>query len=347
MIFDAPTLSLGWLAVAQASCPDKDAVVLHRTIAIEVHRHGVRLLATDRFVLLNAWVPDVGHGHEDEPPLEEAPDRTVIVRDTDQRGRGLLAYLLQLAARIARERDRDLDHGELRAAIEFDVRMPDGARPDADALFLDGLEPKYLVLDVPDLERVYLPVIESAYPDWRHIHASHIAEKTDTLMLHPERLGPLAKAGKYVDGGVLWTFGGEDRAALIEWPSSEPHLRGVVIPMRLTLPGEAPDNDGQDDDVEPDAPPSDEETIAAYLDDKKADSDDVDGLLRQACELVVSTQFGSASMLQRKLRIGFAKAAALMTSLEEAGVVGPPDGSKARDVLVRPDHLDETLRSLS
>ncbi len=140
--------------------------------------------------------------------------------------------------------------------------------------------------------------------------AERLIGKGDMLLL-----GPASSTARRVQGA--WVSEDEVRKVVASWRRQAPEISY-----------DAQVQGGDDGGVEPGARAGEE-----------GDGDDAD-LLRQAMELVVRSQLGSTSMLQRKLRVGFARAGRLMDLLEQRGVVGPSEGSKARAVLMTAAELD-------
>ncbi len=168
--------------------------------------------------------------------------------------------------------------------------------------------------------------------------AERLVGKGDMLLL-----GPASSAPHRIQG--CWVEEEEVRSIVKFWRDQAPEFvadESVAVeggeanaddtaPLPVSLPGA---------DAPPPSlggpPPSLDDSITAA---PPAIDDDGDELLGQAMELVVQTQLGSTSMLQRKLRVGFARAGRIMDLLEEKGVVGPSTGSKAREVLISPEEL--------
>ena len=147
--------------------------------------------------------------------------------------------------------------------------------------------------------------------------AERLVGQGDMLLLSPTSTSPQRIQG-------AWVTEEEVRKVVAAW-------RRQAAAMEPPRPATSVTTDGGDGDDDPLAPaPS---TAAS------GGGDDDDELLVQAMRLVVESQLGSTSMLQRKLRVGFARAGRLMDLMEQRGVVGPSEGSKAREVLMTPDEL--------
>lgn len=233
-LFDARTLARGWLSVALAYRKDPDRPALDRTILIEEFEHGVRLTATDSYVLLYTWCPSIDGDLESPASFDEAPVTTAVAWDPDARARGFLGYALGLA--IAADK-RDV--GEV---IRVDLRLLElGMDPNAAELGFDGMEARFVTLEMADRERLQVPTFEGVYPEWRRLVALFEPKTTTDIGLNPEVIGRLAKLGKlHEETPIVWTFGGEVAMARLDLPRSDPHISGVVMPVRWDFDRDAP-----------------------------------------------------------------------------------------------------------
>lgn len=234
--YDGNTLARAWLSVAQASGHKDDIPELAKTVHLEQYPDGLRLVATDRYMLLTSWVPADDDPGAEAPGLDVIPDRTVIACDDHGRAKSLMGYVLSLT--------KDEDALPLPLEVIYDVRLD---IDDAESPHLEGMDPTYVVLDVPDTERVYLPVIEASFPNWRKLVDGFEPIATDAVAINPELLGRLGKVQKWTGTAPLvWRWGGPERAAAIEYGGAQPEVSGLVMPMRWVLPGE-PDPEAEDD----------------------------------------------------------------------------------------------------
>jgi hypothetical protein len=217
MIFDPITLAKGWLSVAVASGDDKFRPALHRTVCIEQFGDGIRLVATDSYVLLRAWVPGAEHPDAAEPSLDEAPVTTAVAIDEHRRAKGLLEHLLKLGEDEAEEVRITL------GAVGAAKRQPN----------LDGMDVRWVAIEHPGHERVELAAYEGGFPSWRKPASEFVAESTPAIALSNWVVAKLAKFTKLWGAHSMRVhFGGVNRLALIDVADSYPSVEGLAMPVR-------------------------------------------------------------------------------------------------------------------
>lgn len=224
-LFDAWDLATGWLSVAVASSKDEARPALHRTVAIEAFHEGVRLTATDSYLLLTAWVPNLDHPDEPPPPLDVAPYGTTVAIDPHGRARGLLGHALGLAHAAEKADDPEPVEVSLQLGVVDEVD---------DRSMLAGMEVPWVVIELPGTERVKLRTYEGEYPNWRGLFGSVKPKRTAGVGLSADRLAQLAKLTKYHPAKVLrMAFAGDGHAVHLE--VEDRHIEGLAMTVRTDM----------------------------------------------------------------------------------------------------------------
>lgn len=393
MKFNAWQLGRAWNSVALAQGEDKGRPALYRTTLVEMYHEGIRLVSTDSYLLLKAWVPNADWD-DPEPGHDELPVEVAICQDIDRRVTDLMRYAQKISA-------KDGIDTPIRLTLQLGSMKP-GAQGTLDGMVQSAVAFR---LDHEYDEVIEAPVFDGAFPGWRQLWFAHEWKSTGAISFGADgilRLGKLSALWERAE--VRFELGGQLGVAKVSIHAPNVNVSGLVMPVRS----------GRADESSPEVtpvPPSEEgisheysEALDSFLADvlatEVADASDdpvveagrraqviragnaalaegqmtalllanslgidepraldligelvaagildpqpgegSDPLYTQARRLVVDAQLGSAALLQRKLKVGFARAAKLIDELLAAGVVGPVDGVKAKPVLMTVEEL--------
>lgn len=246
-------LAPAWLSVVLAASSEAKDLQLYRSAEIEFHPTGIRVTATDRYMLLTCWVPAVGEEDTRPPGIDESPLRTVVVRDTAGRGAGLMQYVRK---ELLAEDQPPEEAPEVVLSLD---KAEGGHWRGAHTLALDGLDQEALAIEVPDRERVRLPLFEGEWVPWRVLATDWIGRDTAAMAFRPSIMGRLARLGPlHADADLAYYWGGPESAARVAIGSPPLEVTGLVMPVRWRYgepkpdaepedPGEEDDDDGYDD----------------------------------------------------------------------------------------------------
>lgn len=221
--FDAWTFARSWLAVATAASEDDERPILHRTVAIEIWPNGVRLTATDSYLLWSSWVPRVGFHAHPEPALEELPDEVIVAHDGDFRGRDLLKFAFKVVT------GKDASPQNLKVTLG-PAPLEDGQFPGTESEAVSFSFPA----DVAVGERVVLGTIEGRYPEWRGL-LNHGSKNVKEVALGADLLGRVGSIKRWWPSPLKFTFTGHLSVVHLA-PLADPaggSLIGGVMPVRI------------------------------------------------------------------------------------------------------------------
>jgi hypothetical protein len=327
IVLSGRAFSRAFMAVQIAAGDLEVQPLLYRATRVEVFEDwGVRLTSVNGMWMAQAFAPCDEHD-DTTPSFDELPDTQATLIDDEWRLRDLCRYLAK-----STKMNGDTLPQDIPVQVDLTHRILDEDAPPLDP----SLAPRRATVEIPDRERVMVRVHDMAdWVQWRSLWSDFHTAAHDGLAagaLHsPDRLLQLGRMARIVDGVVRWSFC-DDRRQIATVKGYLPAGTRMKITALLTSAW---------DEMSPaiDAVRVSPTSVNIGAAGQTGGLDDHDRLLVDAANLVIVSQLGSTSMLQRKLKVGFARAMHLMDLLEQHGVVGPADGSHARTVLVRAEDI--------
>lgn len=347
--FNAWNLARSWASVALAQSEDDGRPVLYRTTLIEMFETGIRLLSTDTFVLLKAWVPNVNNPTAPEPLIEELPDGVAICRDLDHRVLGLMKYVQKIT------KDDGID---TRVTMEFAIGEQEGSEQNS----LEGLSAStvhFRIVEKYD-ESIETPIFEGAFPNWRPLWHGHKWAPASTIGFGAHGILRLGNLSKLWDKATIqFELGGNVGVAKIriEGPS-DVNVTGLVMPTGR--PG---------DEQSGTVPESDEAIIEGEMrefseafDDwytellrtEQVDTEDLDqvmseafeGQVRRAAQFAIDNGYVTPKGISAAVNVPESAAEVILDALVEDQIVAVPlVGDMSGKYIVIVDQLPDHYRT--
>lgn len=329
--FNAWSLAKAWNSVALAQSTDRDRPTLYRTTLIEQYPEGIRLIATDSFVLLKAWVPDVDNRGAVEPAQDVEPEESMVCMDRDRRIQGLMSYAMKQTADDGQETRHTMSMVLGTVRPESQIQLSGMAQ--ASVSFHFGSEYD---------ERIESPIFDGAFPPWKGLWYAHEPAETAMVTFGANGFLRIGKLSALWDkASIRFVLGGIFGVCKFYVDAPDVNVEGLAMPI---APADA-------------VPPSAEgihstfgeqleqwlESVAATeepsgephnLDPDSDAGDDSDPTVRyrraqllKAARLAIDYQYADEDLLTHQLDVTAQRANELLEALLAAGVLEALDAA--------------------
>lgn len=245
-VYNAWSLAKAWNSVAQAQSDDKARPALYRTTLIEQYPQGLRLVATDSYLLLKAWVPSVDYRGAAEPGRFDLPEESTVCIDRDRRVVSLMTYAMA-------ETKADGQDTPLTMTLMLGTMKP-GAQGELEGMTQQAVSFQF---EHEYDERIETPIFDGFFPTWKNLWYAHQIQATTTVSFGANGLLRIGKLSQVWDkASIRFQMGGALGVAKFTVQAPDVNVEGLAMPIR--------DADSTDEVVP--VPPSEEGIHAEFSD---------------------------------------------------------------------------------